>query len=75
MTLAPQGLARRALVALLSTGALVTVVVCSGVMATRLSPDVGAQLLANSVATAAVLAVLIVVLARISGAYLNRGCR
>ena len=44
---------------LLGTGRLVTVVVGSGVMAPRLSDDIGLQLLANSTTTAMGLAVLI----------------
>ncbi|MEV4250741.1 hypothetical protein AB0J63_46020 [Streptosporangium canum] len=58
MTLAIAGLARRALAELVGTGALVTVVAGSGIMAATLSRDVGVQLLANSLATAAALAVL-----------------
>ncbi|MFC7587826.1 aquaporin [Nonomuraea antimicrobica] len=64
-------LARRALAEFTGTAALVAVVVGSGVMATGLSRDVGVQLLANSLATAAGLAVLIVVLAPVSGAHFN----
>ena len=57
MTLAP--LARRAAAEFLGTGLLVTVVVGSGIMATRLTTDVGIQMLANSIATALGLSVLI----------------
>ncbi|MET7336132.1 aquaporin [Nonomuraea sp. NPDC005650] len=64
-------LARRALAEFTGTAALVTVVVGSGIMAAGLSRDVGVQLLANSLATAAGLAVLIVVLAPVSGAHFN----
>ncbi|MFI7128875.1 aquaporin [Nonomuraea sp. NPDC050153] len=64
-------LARRALAEFTGTAALVTVVVGSGIMAASLSRDVGVQLLANSLATAAGLAVLIVVLAPVSGAHFN----
>jgi glycerol uptake facilitator-like aquaporin len=54
------------------TGLLVAVVVGSGIMAARLSPgDVGLELLENSLATAAGLAVIIAVLAPVSGAHLN----
>ncbi|MFI7134403.1 aquaporin [Nonomuraea sp. NPDC050153] len=67
----PVGLARRALAEFTGTAALVTVVVGSGIMAASLSRDVGVQLLANSLATAAGLAVLIVVLAPVSGAHFN----
>ncbi|MFI7129441.1 hypothetical protein ACIBQ1_27340 [Nonomuraea sp. NPDC050153] len=55
-------LARRGLAEFAGTAALVAVVVGSGIMATGLSRDVGVQLLANSLATAAGLAGLIVVI-------------
>jgi arsenate reductase len=65
-------LARRALAEGLGTGLLVTVVVGSGVMAQRLSPgDNGLELLENSTATALGLAVLILILAPVSGAHFN----
>jgi glycerol uptake facilitator-like aquaporin len=65
-------LARRALAEFTGTGLLVSVVVGSGIMAVRLSPgDTGLQLLENSVATAAGLAVIIAALAPVSGAHLN----
>lgn len=65
-------LARRALSELLGTGLLVTVVVGSGIMATRLSPgQAGLELLENSTATALGLGVLIVILAPVSGAHFN----
>ena len=50
---------------------LLTAVVGSGVMAQRLTDDVGLQLLVNAAATAAVLGVLISALGRLSGAHLN----
>ena len=46
-------------------------VVGSGIMASRLSDDVGIQLLANSAATAGVLGALITSLGPVSGAHLN----
>ncbi|WP_214325184.1 MIP/aquaporin family protein [Nonomuraea sediminis] len=64
-------LVRRALAEFVGTGALVAVVVGSGIMAAGLSRDVGVQLLANSLATAAGLAVLILVLGPVSGAHFN----
>ena len=65
-------LARRAGAEALGTGVLVAVVVGSGVMAQRLSPDdVGLQLLENATATALGLVVLIALLAPVSGAHLN----
>jgi glycerol uptake facilitator-like aquaporin len=66
------GLARRVFAEFLGTGLLVTVVVGSGIMAARLSPrDVGLQLLENSLATAAGLTVLILLLGPVSGAHFN----
>lgn len=55
----------------IGTGGLVAAVVGSGIMATRLTPDVGVQLLINAVATVAALAVLIWSLGPISGAHFN----
>ncbi|GAA0363986.1 aquaglyceroporin AqpS [Microbispora corallina] len=65
------GPARRAFAEFLGTGLLVAVVIGSGVMAVRLSPDVGVQLLANSAATAAALPVIITLVGPASGAHLN----
>jgi glycerol uptake facilitator-like aquaporin len=53
------------------TGLLVAVVVGSGIAVTRLTGDGALRLLVNSLATAAGLAVLIVVLAPASGAHFN----
>src|SRR5262245_13565803 len=65
-------LPRRALAELLGTGLLVTALVGSGIMATRLSShDVGLQLLENSIATAFALAVLILAFGPVSGAHFN----
>lgn len=50
---------------------LVTIVVGSGIAAQRLSADVGLQLLANALATAFGLGVLIVLLAPVSGGHFN----
>lgn len=55
----------------LGTGLLVTAVVGSGVMATRLTEDVGLALLINAVSTVAALGVLIWTLGPISGAHFN----
>lgn len=55
----------------LGTTLLVTIVVGSGIMATDLTKDVGLQLLINTVATVFGLAVLILILAPISGAHFN----
>jgi glycerol uptake facilitator-like aquaporin len=63
---------RRLLAEFVGTGLLVTIVVGSGIMASRLSPhDVGLQLLQNSLATALGLGVLILVLGPVSGAHFN----
>jgi glycerol uptake facilitator-like aquaporin len=63
---------RRLVAEFLGTALLIAIVVGSGIMASRLSPgDVGLQLLENSLATAFGLAVLILVLAPISGAHFN----
>jgi glycerol uptake facilitator-like aquaporin len=66
------GLARRLLAEFTGTGLLVAVVVGSGIMAARLSPgQPGLELLENTLATVAGLAVIIAVLAPVSGAHLN----
>jgi glycerol uptake facilitator-like aquaporin len=63
---------RRLVAEFLGTGLLVTVVVGPGIAAQQLSPgDIGLELLENSFATALGLAVLIVMLGRISGAHFN----
>jgi glycerol uptake facilitator-like aquaporin len=65
-------LVRRAVAEFVGTGLLVAVIVGSGAMAQRLSPqDVGLQLLENSIATAFGLAVLILVFAPASGSHFN----
>lgn len=64
-------LLRRAGAELLGTGALVAIVVGSGIAAERLSTDPGLRLLENSLATALGLAALIVLLGPVSGAHFN----
>ena len=64
-------LPRRLFAEFLGTAMLVAVVVGSGVAAQRLTRDIAVQLLVNSLATAAGLAVLILVLMPVSGAHLN----
>ncbi|WP_030244606.1 aquaporin [Streptomyces sp. NRRL S-350] len=64
-------LVRRSAVEFVGTGALVAVVVGSGIQATKLSSDVGVQLLANSLATVFGLGVLIALLGPVSGAHFN----
>lgn len=59
----------RATAELVGTALLVATVVGSGVMATRLTDDVGLQLLANSLATGAALVALIVSLQPVSAAF------
>lgn len=70
MTEAP--LARRLLAELLGSALLAAVVIGSGIMAARLSPDdTGLQLLENAAATAAGLYAIILVFGPVSGAHLN----
>lgn len=65
-------LGRRLAAEFLGTLLLVTIIVGSGIAASRLSPtDHGLQLLENAAATALGLFVLIAVLAPVSGAHLN----
>ncbi|WP_137989431.1 aquaporin [Streptomyces vilmorinianum] len=64
-------LARRAAAELVGTAALVAVVVGSGIQAVALSQDTGVRLLANSLASALGLALLIALLGPISGGHLN----
>ncbi|WP_245657808.1 aquaporin [Herbidospora mongoliensis] len=65
-------LARRAAAEFVGTCLLVTVVIGSGIAAARLSPDdVGLQLAENAAATAAGLAVIILIVGPVSGAHLN----
>lgn len=68
---APLSLARRALAELIGSAALCTAVVGSGIMATRLSDDVGLQLLINAIAVVLVLGTLIASLGGLSGAHFN----
>ena len=62
-------LLRRAVAELVGTAFLVTAVIGSGIMATRLTDDVGLQLLANSVATGAALVALILALQPVSASF------
>ncbi len=65
-------LPRRLVAEFTGTGLLVTAVVGSGIMATRLSPhDVGLQLLENSTATAFALGTLILMFGPVSGGHFN----
>lgn len=64
-------LSRKLVAEALGTALLVATVIGSGVMATKLSPDVGLDLLANSFATAAMLVALITIFGPVSGAHFN----
>ena len=64
-------LLRRLVAEALGTGLLVATVVGSGIMADRLTSDVALTLLANTLPTGAILAVLITILGPISGAHFN----
>lgn len=66
-TLRPQELAAECI----GTALLVAGVIGSGIMAERLSDDVGLQLLENAFATAGVLLALILALGPVSGAHFN----
>jgi glycerol uptake facilitator-like aquaporin len=67
----PTGPARRLAAETLGMLLLTATVVGSGIMATRLGDDLALALLANSLATGAVLFVLITLFAPISGAHFN----
>jgi len=62
---------RRLAAEALGTAILVATVVGSGIMADRLTDDVGLTLLGNTLPTGAMLVVLIAILGPISGAHLN----
>jgi glycerol uptake facilitator-like aquaporin len=64
-------LGRRLAAEALGTALLVMAVVGSGIMATRLSEDVGLQLLQNALATTAALVGLILMFGQVSGAHVN----
>jgi glycerol uptake facilitator-like aquaporin len=64
-------LPRRLVAEGLGTAMLVATVVGSGIMATSLTQDVGLALLGNTLATGAILVVLITTLGPISGAHFN----
>jgi glycerol uptake facilitator-like aquaporin len=64
-------LGRRLVAEALGSGLLLVAVVGSGIMASRLSTDVGVQLLANAASTAGALVALIWMLGSVSGAHFN----
>ncbi len=67
----PVDLGRRLVAEALGTGLLIVAVVGSGIMASRLSTDVGLQLLENAAATAGALIGLILMFGAVSGAHFN----
>ncbi len=67
----PVSLSRRVTAEALGTAVLVAAVVGSGIMADALTADDGVALLANTLATGAILVVLITILGPISGAHFN----
>jgi len=62
---------RRLLAEFIGTAFLLTGVIGSGIMAERLTDDVGLQLLANAAATVAVLYTIILMFGPVSGAHFN----
>ncbi|GGT08068.1 glycerol uptake transporter protein [Streptomyces kurssanovii] len=68
---ADRALARRAVAESVGSAALVAVIVGSGLQATELSSDTGVRLLANSLASAVGLGLLIALFGPVSGAHLN----
>ena len=64
-------LPRRLLAEFVDTAFLLAIVIGSGIMATRLTSDVGLQLLVNALATGAGLVALILALGPVSGAHFN----
>ena len=64
-------LRRRLAAEALGTAILVATVVGSGIMATKLTKDVGLALLGNTLPTGAILVVLILILGPVSGAHFN----
>ncbi|MEM8853513.1 MAG: MIP/aquaporin family protein [Pseudomonadota bacterium] len=67
----PYTLPRRLVAEALGTLLLVTAVVGSGIMAERLTQDVALALLCNTIATGAILVVLITIFGPVSGAHFN----
>lgn len=67
----PFNLPRRLVAEAAGTAVLVAAVVGSGIMAERLTDDIALALLANTIATAAILMVLIASLGPVSGAHFN----
>ncbi|MFF5972119.1 aquaporin [Streptomyces sp. NPDC012769] len=71
MRMSPASLPRRALAEFTGTAALVAVIVGSGIRADALSQDIGVRLLANALASAIGLGLLIALIGPLSGAHFN----
>ncbi|MFH9722001.1 aquaporin [Streptomyces sp. NPDC017254] len=71
MRMSPPALPRRVAAEFIGTGALVAVVVGSGIRADSLSQDIGVRLLANAAASAIGLGLLIALIGPLSGAHFN----
>ncbi|MEV7279783.1 aquaporin [Streptomyces sp. NPDC093111] len=71
MRMSPASLPRRVTAEFTGTAALVAVIVGSGIRADSLSQDVGVRLLANALASAVGLGLLIALLGPLSGAHFN----
>ncbi|WP_079044786.1 MULTISPECIES: aquaporin [unclassified Streptomyces] len=71
MRMSPPALPRRVAAEFIGTGALVAVVVGSGIRADSLSQDIGVRLLANAAASALGLGLLIALIGPLSGAHFN----
>ncbi|MGW0116992.1 aquaporin [Streptomyces sp. NPDC003327] len=71
MRMSPASLPRRAAAEFIGTASLVAVVVGSGIRADSLSQDIGVRLLANALASALGLGLLIALLGPLSGAHFN----
>jgi len=66
-----QPLTRRVIAEFVGTAFLLAAIVGSGIMADRLTNDAGVTLLVNALATAGVIAAVILVIAPVSGAHIN----
>ncbi|MFD3336856.1 aquaporin [Streptomyces sp. NPDC058700] len=71
MRMSPPALPRRVAAEFIGTGALVAVIVGSGIRADSLSQDIGVRLLANATASALGLGLLIALIGPLSGAHFN----
>ncbi|APE21508.1 MULTISPECIES: aquaporin [Streptomyces] len=71
MRMSPPALPRRVAAEFIGTGALVAVIVGSGIRADSLSQDIGVRLLANAAASAIGLGLLIALIGPLSGAHFN----